>query len=269
VRKILLTNDDGIEAPGMLALFDALNGLGEILPVAPQSVQSATSHGVTFRSPLMCTDVTVADRMRGVAVDGRPADCVKLALRAMWQERFGADTQPDLTVSGMNHGANVGVHILYSGTVAAAVESALLGVPAIAVSLQYGDPSKARFGRAARIARTVIDMVLEHPLEGVVNINLPLIESDDTPMPEIRVVGMNPGACVDAFERRQSPDGRTYYWSDADGMTFHHTAAESDVEALMEGCVTVTPLNYVRTDENRLATWRQRFAAAAVATGRS
>ena len=92
--------------------------------VAPSTVQSASSHGITFHSPLMTEEVAVNDRMKGIAVDGRPADCVKLALRAIWQERFGPDSLPDITISGMNSGANVGINVIYSGTVAAAVESA-------------------------------------------------------------------------------------------------------------------------------------------------
>jgi len=94
--RILLTNDDGIHAPGIEALYDAIQGLGEILVVAPLTVQSATGHGITFHSPLMTEEVVVNDRMKGIAVDGRPADCVKLALRAIWQERFGDGSRPDI-----------------------------------------------------------------------------------------------------------------------------------------------------------------------------
>ena len=173
--RILLTNDDGIHAPGIVALHQALEGIGEVVTIAPSTVQSATSHGITFSEPLMCEHVEVNDRMGGIAVEGRPADCVKLALRSLWQERFGAGTSPDLTISGMNSGANVGINIIYSGTVAAAVESAFLGVPAIAVSLHLGDRSKIHYERAAEIARHAIDRVLQHPLEPhtCVNINIP------------------------------------------------------------------------------------------------
>ncbi len=109
--RILLTNDDGINSPGIAALYDALDGLGEIIPVAPLTVQSATSHGVTFSAPLMTETVVVNDRMTGIAVDGRPADCVKLALQTIVPERFGAKPV-DLTISGMNIGANVGINVL-------------------------------------------------------------------------------------------------------------------------------------------------------------
>jgi 5'-nucleotidase len=159
-RQVLLTNDDGIDSPGISALYDALQGLGEILPVAPLSAQSATSHGITFTEPLMTEKVTVNDRMIGIGVDGRPADCVKLALRTIWPQHFGPGAGANLTISGMNVGANVGINVLYSGTVGAAMESAFLGVPAIAVSLEYEDRSRIHFTRAAEIARAVIDRIL-------------------------------------------------------------------------------------------------------------
>jgi 5'-nucleotidase len=262
--RILLTNDDGITAPGIVALHDALQGLGEIVVIAPRAVQSAASHGITFREPLMTEEEVVTERMRGIAVDGRPADCTKVALRAIWQERFGAGSKPDLTISGMNSGANVGINVIYSGTVAAAVESAFLGVPALAVSLHLGpDLSRVDYARAAHIARTVIDRVLEHELDrhAVININIPLTTSPDAPIPEIRVVEMNTAPGIDAYDRRVSPYGQVYYWAAGDGMEFTHTAPESDVEALREGYVTVTPLTYALTDYARLQSWKEHFIA--------
>ncbi len=265
--RILLTNDDGIEAVGIAALFDALDGLGEIVPIAPLTVQSATSHGITFSEPLMTQEMVVNDRMRGIAVDGRPADCVKLALRTIWQERFGEGTHPDLTISGMNMGANVGINVIYSGTVAAAVESAFLGVPAIAVSLHIGTPGRTCWRRAAEIARIAIDRVLRFRIDrhGVININVPRTETEDAPEPPIRVVAMNTAPGVDGYERRTSPSGQAYYWPAGDGMRFTHTAPDTDVEALWEGCVTVTPLSYALTDYARLQTWKDRLAEAGAA----
>jgi 5'-nucleotidase len=261
--RILLTNDDGIDAPGIAALHGALDGLGEIFPVAPLTVQSASSHGITFNEPLMTQTVTVNERMSGVAVDGRPADCVSLALRTILPQQFGADGTVDLTISGMNVGANVGIHVLYSGTVGAAVESAFLGVPAIAVSLKIGDQARTCFDRAATIARTVIDRILDSADSGldahtVLNINIPLIESDDAPMPPVRVVEMNIAPGSDAYERRVSPAGQVYYWL-AGTNEFTHTAPDTDVEAVLDGCVTVTPLTYILTDHARLQTWKERL----------
>ncbi len=263
---ILLTNDDGIDSPGIASLHEALQGLGEILPVAPLTAQSAASHGMTFSEPLMMEEVVVNKRMTGIAVDGRPADCLKLALRTICPERFGRGTRADLTISGMNVGANVGIHILYSGTVGAAMESAFLGVPAIAVSLHIGDRSKTRFRRAAEIARGVIDRILaseEGVLDShtVINVNIPCTERDDQPMPPIRVVEMNASPGTDRHERRVSPGGQVYYWACGAFMEFTHTAPDTDVEALLERCVTVTPLTYVLTDHARLQTWKERLEA--------
>jgi 5'-nucleotidase len=259
--KILLTNDDGIDAPGIRALHRALAGLGDITTIAPYSVQSATSHGVTFDEPLLVYRTTMDDGSVGHAVDGRPADCVKVALRSLWQELHGEGTRPDITISGMNAGANVGINVIYSGTVAAAVESAFLGVPSIAVSLHLGDRSNIHFDRAAEIARTVIDRVLEHPLDphAVVNVNVPRTESADAPMPPIKVCSMNTAPGAGGYEKRASPAGQPYYWAAGNGMEFTHTHPDTDVEALLERFITVTPLEFDLTDHPRLQTWRERL----------
>ncbi|MDA1008516.1 MAG: 5'/3'-nucleotidase SurE [Planctomycetota bacterium] len=257
--KILLTNDDGIHAPGIATLYAALVGLGEIDVIAPKDVQSASGHGITFHKPLMAYPTETAT-FHGIAIDGRPADCVKVGLRAIWPERHGPSSRPDVVISGMNSGANAGVNVIYSGTVAAAVEAAFLGVPAIAVSLYMGGREPA-WRRAGEIARVAIDAILKHPLDAhrVVNLNLPIIDRADAPMPPIRVVRMNTAAGSDHFERRQSPEGRTYYWPAGNGMQFAHVSGGSDVEALDEGCVTITPLCYDLTDEATLLVWRNRM----------
>lgn len=262
--RILLTNDDGIEAPGILALYDAIASLGEVRVVAPADTQSASSHGITFHRPLMTREMLVAGRMRGIAVEGRPADCVKIGLRALWSEWYGEGTRPDLVVSGMNAGANVGINVIYSGTVGAAVESAFLGVPAIAVSLHLGDRRRTNFARAAEIARSGIDWILQWPLDAhrVVNLNVPRTEDAGAPVPPIRVVEMNVSAGIDGYERRVAPGGQVYYWPSGNGMEFFHTAADTDVEALSERCMTVTPLYYDLTDRPALRNWQERLQGA-------
>ena len=262
--RILLTNDDGIDSPGIAALHEAIEDLGEILTVAPLTAQSAASHGITYAEPLMADNVRVNGRLVGVAVDGRPADCVKVALSTIWREHFGDTAKPDLTISGLNVGANVGINIIYSGTVGAAMESAFLGVPAIAVSLHIGERPRTCYPRAAEIARAVIDAVLasaESGLDGhsVININIPRTEQADAPMPPTRVVEMNAAPGADRYERRVSPAGRVYYWPVGTGMEFTHTGPDTDVEALLERCITVTPLSYVLTDYARLQTWKERL----------
>lgn len=259
--NILLTNDDGIQAPGLQALHAALQGLGEVTVVAPATVQSATSHAVTFHAPMMSHDVTMADGSIGYAIDGRPADCVKIAFASIWPTLYGEGSKPDLTISGMNSGANVGINIIYSGTVGAARESAFRGVPAVAVSLRMGGAQPEEWSRAAAIARAGIDSVLEHALDPhtLINLNVPHVTTANAPVPAIKVVSMNTAEGLCAYDRRTSPDGRVYFWAAGDGMAFAHTSSDTDVEALDEGLMTVTPLAFDLTDHARMQTWRERL----------
>lgn len=297
--RILLTNDDGIRAPGIQALYDALTAstplhdgpLGgastSVLVVAPQTVQSATSHGITYSEPLMVRDEPVRGlggrgSAMGVAVDGRPADCVKLALSTIWPQRVGT-TRPDVLISGMNAGANCGINVIYSGTVAAAIEGAFLGVPSIAVSLRLSR-GKTRFDLAAQRARYVLERIFAHggpkPFE-VLSINIPTTEDpagdgplaplgnelagvarqdpragDPTVMPPIRVCPMNVHGLIDRYERRVSPGGDAYYWPAGHGLDFHDTDPGSDVDLLMSGCITVTPLTFDLTRHATIDLWR-------------
>src|SRR5262249_37795766 len=150
----------------------------------------------------------------GLAVDGRPADCVKLAISSLWPERFGKGSRPDLLISGMNAGANCGINVIYSGTVGAALESAFLGVPSIAVDLHIR-PGKPRFDIAARHAAAVIERLVAGGLPApheCLSINIPVTQ-EDGPLPPIRVCPMNTHGLVDSYERRMSPAGEAYYWA--------------------------------------------------------
>ncbi|GAB4550258.1 MAG: 5'/3'-nucleotidase SurE [Phycisphaerales bacterium] len=300
--RVLLTNDDGIRAPGIVALHRALTDpdrsiADDVVTIAPLTVQSATGHGVTFSEPLMASDVKVNDAMQGVAVDGRPADCVKLALSTLWPERFGPGSLPDVCISGMNAGANCGVNVIYSGTVAAAIESAFLGVPSIAVSLHLGR-GRVLWDRAARHARRAIDAVLASGMlspHTCININVPRCEAPigddeasrremmkerreaglptldsagmpsedgDNDEPPIVVCPMNTHGIVDRFEHRESPMGQPYYWSASSGLDFHATDEGTDVERLFARCITVTPLTYDLTDHAMLDAWSKALSPA-------
>ncbi|MCB9846010.1 MAG: 5'/3'-nucleotidase SurE [Phycisphaeraceae bacterium] len=291
--RILLTNDDGIRAPGLIALHGALVGASEfvsgriggegtqVFVVAPETVQSATSHGVTFHEPLMTREVRVAERFRGVAVEGRPADCVKLAISQLWPEHFGDGSRPDLVISGMNAGANCGVNVIYSGTVAAAIEAAFLGVPAIAVSLHIG-PGDPWFEAAAWQGRRAVEAILatgELRPHDCLNVNIPRIENPsarastarrrpvsrvDESLPPIgdplaalpmRVCPMNTHGLVDAYERRESPAGDVYYWASGHGLEFKGTEPDSDVDLLLRRHITITPLMYDLTRIQDLGRW--------------
>jgi 5'-nucleotidase len=245
---ILLTNDDGIYAPGLAAMQRALARLGDIYVVAPATEQSGVGHSITFLSPLMAKEVHDGRERRGWAVEGSPADCVKLAIGEL------CPRIPDLVVSGINGGLNVGINILYSGTVAAATEGALFDVPSIAVSLEYDEHPK--FDRAAELSVQLIQQLTSHPefrQHTLYNINIPTTALEQPA--EVRVVPMAIARWPADFDRRIDPKGRRYYW--AMGTPPTATADEdTDIVALDEGCVTVTPLLIDRTSHPMLEIMR-------------
>src|SRR5437763_6064046 len=171
--RILLTNDDGIYAPGLRALRTELQKLGNVVVVAPATEQSAVGHSITLLTPLLVQEVLDdQERFLGWAVEGRPADCVKLALQELLPE------PPDLIVSGLNAGSNAGINVLYSGTVAAAIEGAFFRHTSIAVSLEYTKPKPLDFPRAADLARRVVEQIVaRRPAQGsLFNVNIPSLE---------------------------------------------------------------------------------------------
>jgi 5'-nucleotidase len=244
---ILLSNDDGVLAPGLAALHRAMRGLGDLRVVAPASGASASAHSITIDYPVICQQIHVGEDFYAHSVQGQPADCVKLAIRTLLPRR------PDLVVSGINAGENVGIHVLYSGTVAAAAEGALLGCPAVAVSLQSS--SEMNFERAGRLARVVVERILEtSPQAGwLFNVNIPALRPG---WPRgIRVARQSTLPLDDHFERRQDPTGRDYYWLRG-GFVSSQDEQETDLQAVREGYIAVTPLRFDLTDEPRLAEMR-------------
>lgn len=242
--KILLTNDDGIEAAGLHAVYDAIKGLGEVHVVAPARVQSATSHAITLHRPVAVTPY-ICDKFNGFAVDGRPADCVKLALA----ELIGP---VDLVISGMNHGANVGINVHYSGTVGAAREAAFQGIPAIALSLHLGDKTQDHYVRAAGHARKAIEAVFKVGIDkGVlVNINVPILDGGAEPV-GMKAVPLNVSPMHDRFDKGTDADGNTTFQA-KDSMAFTDRGEATDVDTLFAKYITLTPLHYEQTDAEAL-----------------
>lgn len=238
--RILLTNDDGIYAPGLRALRRELMSLGEVIVVAPATEQSAAGHSITLMTPLLTNEVYEDDSLLGWAVEGRPADCVKLALLELLKE------PPDLIVSGLNAGSNAGINVLYSGTVAAAIEGAFYGHTAIACSLEY-DKKIYDFPTAARHARHVIEQILAQkpPKGSLINVNIPVLENG--PIRGVKVLAQNVTPYEERYDRRVNPRGRTYFWT---GATFScpEPHPDRDVTALAEQYITVTPLQFDLTD---------------------
>jgi 5'-nucleotidase len=240
MKRILLANDDGVHAPGLRALGGALADLGEVTVVAPLTEQSATSHSLTLYHPLRIQ--TLEPRVH--AVDGTPTDCVLLAIKELLEEK------PDLVVSGINRGPNLGEDVLYSGTVAAAMEAALLGVPAVAFSLAARE--EADYEAAAEVARRLVAQLLrqELPPRFLINVNIPPI-----PFEEIRgfkLARLGSRVYHDIIVRKQDPRGRDYYWIGGSDATWH-PSPDSDFQAVEDGHVSLTPLLLDFTDDTGFA----------------
>jgi len=239
--RILLTNDDGIHAPGLRAMRKELMKLGEVTVVAPAGEQSAVGHSVTLLTPLIIQEVFDEKEFIGWAVEGRPADCVKVALLQLLPQ------PPDLIVSGMNAGSNAGINVLYSGTVAAAIEGAFYRHTSIAVSLQYTKPPRLEFPRACEYARQVIAQIVAQkpPTGSLFNVNIPSLQNG--PVAGVRVVPQNVTLYVEKLDRRTDPRGRTYFWTSSD-LVCPDPNPNTDVTALDDGFITVTPLQFNLTN---------------------
>jgi len=242
IPEILITNDDGIYAPGIQELRKALAELGPVAVVAPDAERSAFGHAITMAKPLRASSVVREGVDYGTAVSGTPADCVKLAVHTLLPR------YPRLVVSGINHGPNTGTNVLYSGTVSAAREGTIFNIPSLAVSLRSYKRDND-FSTAAAYARYFSRLILERGLpEGVMlNLNVP-----DLPAPEIKGIRLTRLARYryrDSYEVREDPRGRTYYWLTGEDAEVLNPAPDVDAVAVDEGYVSVTPLNYNLTCE--------------------
>lgn len=245
---VLLTNDDGIQAPGLWALYEAFRRGFTVTVIAPDRERSAVGHAITLHQPLRSQTQDFGQGRRGIALNGTPADCVKLGLAEILER------PPDLVVSGINPGANVGVNLNYSGTVAAAKEAALCGLPAIAVSMNGQNgllyPEGARF--ALGLACRVLERGL--PRGTFLNLNLP-----NRPLGEVagvRVSRQGYLAAADRYERRLDPRNRPYYWS---GLDLQRCDGHPEVDgtALHENFITITPVKCDMTDYDFLEALKQ------------
>jgi 5'-nucleotidase len=234
---ILVTNDDGINAPGLLALSQAMRGLGQVSVLAPDRNWSASGHVKTLDRPLRVKDALLLDGERALATDGAPSDCVALAL-------LGLLTGPiDLVVSGINGGPNLGHDLTYSGTVTAAMEAAIWGVPGIAFSLDTPELLEGAldFGPAAQVARRVAGGVLAHGLPpGVLlSVNVPYLPLEQ--IRGLRVTRQGLRIYRDELVRRDDPRGRPYYWIGGDAPS-GKVEEGTDIGALHDGYVSITPV---------------------------
>jgi 5'-nucleotidase len=242
--NILLTNDDGIHAQGLWVLYETFARRHSVTVVAPDRERSAVGHGITLNQPLRATRIKANNGCLGYAVNGTPVDCIKMGLMEI------LDTKPDLVISGINPGANVGVNINYSGTVAAAKEAALYKIPAIAVSLQghkvAGYDYAALF--TAKLAENVCQKGL--PFGTILNVNIPDIPIDK--IKGVRISRQGTSLYAEYIEKRVDPRNRTYYWHGLDSQTVFNNP-ELDGAALNENFISITPIKCDMTDYNMLA----------------
>jgi 5'-nucleotidase len=250
--KILIANDDGYLAPGLAALVQAVQGLGEIEVVAPEQNASGTSNALTLNRPLQ----VFATGQPGVRfINGTPSDCVHVALTGLLGYR------PDLVLSGINQGANMGDDTLYSGTVAAAMEGYLFGVPAIAFS--QTEKGWAHLDAAGRVVRSLVQQVLAQGLPTapfLLNVNIP--NRPDADMLPHRVTRLGRRHASEPVVRQTNPRGETIYWIGPAGDA-REAGEGTDFHATANGCVSITPLQVDLTDHARLDAWRARLGHSA------
>jgi 5'-nucleotidase len=237
MMRILLTNDDGIYARGLSALHEALSQEAECLIVAPEVEQSAVGHAITISRPLMVRRAKKNGVFLGYAVTGTPADCVKVGIRELAEKPF------DLVVSGINIGANVGINVIYSGTVSAATEGSILGVPSLAISLDTHDRD-ADFSFAAKFALKMAVFMLKHNHNKNVplNINIPAIPEEE--IKGVVVAKQGKARLMESFERRVDPRDNIYYWLAGETRLSETEDENSDARVLSRGMISITPLFY-------------------------
>lgn len=236
--RILVSNDDGIYARGLQVLAKAMQEIGEVLVVAPDREQSGTGHSITVHRPLRVEKAKIPGLdIEGWAVDGTPSDCVKLAIEDLLNE------PPDIVVSGINSGPNLGTDVLYSGTVSAAIEGAINGFTSVAVSL--ASYSYRNYRPSGAFIKDFISRLKKNrlPRGFLININVPGVEK---PL-GVKVTHLGDRRYINIFEKRVDPRGRTYYWMAGEPLETENTMG-TDVEAIKDNYISITPLHFDLTD---------------------
>jgi 5'-nucleotidase len=244
---ILLTNDDGIFAPGLAAIYTELIKFGEVFVVAPASSRSGASHSITYKGPLACTKVNINGLFSGYSVEGSPADCVKLAVMRLSEKPI------DLVVSGINNGANAGINVYYSGTVAAAMEGAFLNIPSVALSLACEEDMD--FERSAGICADILGKLMPIEAGSVVNINIPYLSNGEPK--GIKIVPQSTGGFDERYILKEDQHGQKVYQ-----LTLGPHRKESpttDTTSLADGYITITTLAPDMTDHDGIERLVEKF----------
>jgi len=249
--RILLANDDGISARGLHVLAKSLSRIGEVFIVAPDRERSGTGHSITVFDPIGADPFTSPDGIKGWVVGGTPADCVKLGISRL------IDPPPHIVVSGINRGANLGTDVLYSGTVSAAVEGVIMGIPSIAVSLTTFD-YQADYTYAARFTRAMIRILMRHGFSRntLVNVNVPAVGRNE--IRGVRITKLGTRRYENLFERHVDPRGRTFYWLGGDVIE-EEQDPDSDVTAVNNNYISVTPIHFDLTDYRLIEEFKVKF----------
>ena len=248
---ILVTNDDGITAPGIRTLIEVMNGIGDVFVVAPDSPQSGMGHAITINSTLYCTKITVDDGPQTeFQSSGTPADCVKLAINELMPRK------PDLCVSGINHGSNSSINVIYSGTMSAAIEAGIEGVPAIGFSL-LDYQWTANFAPLKPFIEKITREALANktPSDVVLNVNIPDVPKGK--IKGIKICRQAKARWVEKFDKRQSPMGKDYYWLTGEFIN-EDQGEDTDEAALNQGYISIVPTQFDLTAHHaiqRLNTW--------------
>lgn len=232
-RLILVSNDDGIFAPGIRALAEVAKEFGEVAIIAPDRQQSAVGHAITVSDPLRVTPFQINSEMEGQAVNGTPADCIKLGHNKLMKRK------PSLVLSGINHGSNAGINILYSGTVSAATEATILGYPAIAVSCMEFSESADLEG-AKEAARRTIRYVLKNNLPSGITLN---VNAPAGPLKGLRWARQANSRYIEEFEGRIDPHNKPYFWITG-RLQILDKGEDLDLNLLKQGYGTITPIQY-------------------------
>jgi len=243
--NILITNDDGIHAPGIIAIKQGLEKVADVMVVAPDTERSAVGHAITLSDPLRVSEIYKENLFFGYAVNGTPADCVKLGLRCLSKKSI------DIVVSGINMGPNTATNIMYSGTVSAAAEAVIMGIPGLAISLCSFDTPE--FEYSCSLVQQLVKKIAEHGLpEGtLLNVNVPPLKPNE--IEGIVITRQGKGRYEEFFDKRVDPNNRTYYWMTGKRMNLDHEDDVDDV-VIRHKKVSITPIRYDLTDTNMLQT---------------
>lgn len=247
--KILVSNDDGIAANGIRCLSEVLAEQHEVYVIAPDRERSAAGHSLTLHTPIRVEEVEAYGNVqRAWVTTGTPGDCIKIGINAI----LSPEEKPDIIITGINHGPNLGADILYSGTVSCAMEGAMLGFPSIAVSLASMHYEMDSFRFSAKFVNALLPKLSQFtfPKKSLLNINIPALDEDD--IAGVAVAELGRRMFTDTYEKRIDPRGKTYYWMAGELIT-EPVDANTDIAAVRNNKISITPVTYEMTNENTMS----------------